>query len=325
MRVLHVVSSWPTAQKPFVKPFITSQIDSLRQAGVSVDVINLNATRNTLNYVSGMYRIMSRSRRQRYDLIHAHYSYCGWSARLQGKVPVILSLMGSDLYGIANEGGGQTPAGLLNIYSTRVLVKLMDTVIVKSARMKEMVDARHVYVIPNGVDFTKFKPASFGMNRSAASSEKRILFLGNPQLRRKNFPLAFQALEIVKKKYPGARLESAFGVDQDKVVELMNSAHLLLLTSLQEGSPNVIKEAMACNLPIVSTDVGDVGEVIGSTDGCYITTFAPDDVAEKVIKVLDRGVRTNGRDMIRHLEINKVARRIIGVYESVLKRNGYDN
>ena len=325
MRVLHVVSSWPTAQKPFVKPFITSQIDSLRRAGVSVDVINLNATKNTLNYVSGMYRIIGRSKSQKYDLIHAHYSYCGWSARPQGNVPVILSLMGSDLYGISNESGGQTPAGLLNIYSTKVLVKLMDAVIVKSARMKEMVDARHVYVIPNGVDFKKFKPVSLSMSRCENSSEKRILFLGNPRLRRKNFPLAFKSLEIVKKKYPGARLESAFGVGQDKVVELMNSAHLLLLTSLQEGSPNVIKEAMACNLPVVSTDVGDVGEVIGGTDGCYITTFTPDDVAEKVIKVLDRGLRTNGRDMIKHLEINKVARRVIDVYEKVLGRKEYDN
>jgi teichuronic acid biosynthesis glycosyltransferase TuaC len=321
MRVLHIVSSWPTARRPFVKPFITSQIDSLRRAGVSVDVMNLNATKNTFNYLLGMLRIIDRSSRQKYDLIHAHYSYCGWSAKPQHKVPVILSLMGSDLYGIANQRGGQTPAGFFNVYSTKILVRLMDAVIVKSARMREMVDATRVHVIPNGVDFTRFKPVSLRASLSADSLEKRILFLGNPRLRRKNFPLAFRAVEIVKKKYPGARLESAFGVDQNKVVELMNSSHLLLLTSLQEGSPNVVKEAMACNLPIVSTDVGDVSEVIGGTEGCYTTTFAPQDVAEKVIKVLERGRRTNGRDMIRHLEINTVARRIIGVYESVLGRN----
>jgi teichuronic acid biosynthesis glycosyltransferase TuaC len=63
---------------------------------------------------------------------------------------------------------------------------------------------------------------------------------------------------------------------------LLNAADLLLLTSLTEGSPQVIKEAMACNCPIVATDVGDIREIIGYTDGCYITTFKPSDVAVKI-------------------------------------------
>lgn len=320
IRVLHVVSSWPTEEKPFVKPFIVSQIDSLRKAGLEVDVVNLEATGKTFNYLSGIFKIIRMVRKHHYDLIHAHYSYCGWSAVLQGRVPVIVSLMGSDLYGIANGRGGQTPAGIFNILSTKVLVKLVDGVIVKSARMAELVNSGRVSVIPNGVDFTVFKPESRRKGIRKRPSGRRVLFLGNPNLHRKNLVLARDALEIVRRSYPSARLVTAFGIGQGKVVRLMNSADLLLLTSLREGSPNVVKESMACNLPVVSTDVGDVREVIGDTAGCYITSFSPRDVAEKVIRALDFGRRTNGRRRITHLEIGTVAKRIIEFYEDVLKR-----
>ncbi len=319
IRVLHVVSSWPTERTPFVKPFIVSQINSLRQAGIEVDVINLDATGNSFNYLSGMFKILNTVRRQRYDLIHAHYSYCGWSAVPQRRVPVIVSLMGSDLYGISNGRGSQTPAGLFNILSTRILLKLVDAVIVKSARMAELVNVGKVFVIPNGVDFGVFKPDSKRRTGRTVSAGRRVLFLGNPNLRRKNLPLAQGAMEMVRKRYPEARLVSAFGIGQGRVVELMNSADLLLLTSLQEGSPNVVKESMACNLPVVSTDVGDVREVIGDTDGCYITSFSPEDVAEKIICALDFGRETNGRKRIAHLEIGIVARRIIQVYKDILE------
>ena len=100
----------------------------------------------------------------------------------------------------------------------------------------------------------------------------------------------------------------------------LNAADALVLTSLWEGSPNVIKEAMACNLPIVSTDVGDVKEVIGDTEGCYITSYEPSDVAGKIKLALDFGKRTNGREKIKHLEINTIAKRIIDVYNEVLQK-----
>ncbi len=92
-----------------------------------------------------------------------------------------------------------------------------------------------------------------------------------------------------------------------------------MLTSYNEGSPNVIKEAMACNMPIVSTNVGDVKEVVGKTKGCYITSFEPEDVAEKIKLALEFGKRTIGRDDIKHLESSVIAKKIINVYKSVLK------
>jgi len=107
---------------------------------------------------------------------------------------------------------------------------------------------------------------------------------------------------------------------QEEVNLFYNAADVLLLTSFHEGSPNVIKEAMACNCPIVSTDVGDVRDIIENTEGCYITTFQPEDIADKIKRALEYGQRTKGRENIKHLDINTVAQRIIKVYKTVLNR-----
>lgn len=319
MKVLHVVSSLPSKKKPFDKPFVLSQIESLRRNGVEVDIINLNATRNTFNYVTGIFKIIKTINKKAYDLIHAHYAYCGWSAVFQKRIPIIVSLMGSDLYGIPDEKNRQTVMGLINIISTKILIKFVDAVIVKSKRMRDMVCRNGVFVIPNGVDFEKFRPLKKRQNHDLPG-RKTVFFLGNPKLPRKNLPLALKAIEIVKTNNPDVELLAVFGIEQQRVIELMNSSNVFLLTSLREGSPNVIKEAMACNLPIVSTDVGDVREIINNTDGCYITTFNPEDVAEKIQRALDFGKRTNGREHIRVLEINVVARKMISIYEQLLNK-----
>jgi len=105
--------------------------------------------------------------------------------------------------------------------------------------------------------------------------------------------------------------------------EYYSASDVILLTSLWEGSPNVIKEAMACNCPIVTTDVGDVRWIIGDTEGCYIASLDPNDYSLKMKKALDfaqKSGKTNGRNRIIYLglDADTIALRIIGVYEKVL-------
>ncbi len=98
----------------------------------------------------------------------------------------------------------------------------------------------------------------------------------------------------------------------------MNACDVLVMTSIHEGSPMIIKEAMACNLPIVSVDVGDVKEVIGKTKNCFVTSRDPREIADKVVQVLRSNKRSDGRENIRHLKIQTIAERIINVYKEVL-------
>ena len=105
----------------------------------------------------------------------------------------------------------------------------------------------------------------------------------------------------------------------------MNACDALVLTSEAEGSPNVVKEAMACNIPVVATDVGDVREIISHTDGCYLCKMEPPDIARKLQSALSFGERTNGREAVAHLELDAVSRRIIDVYEQTLSASGREH
>jgi glycosyltransferase involved in cell wall biosynthesis len=108
------------------------------------------------------------------------------------------------------------------------------------------------------------------------------------------------------------------------VPRYLNEADVLAFSSFMEGSPNVIKEAMACNCPIVSTDVGDVRWVLGDTKGCYIASFDPADFAKKMELAIHFSQvvgRTKGRQRIvaLGLDMNTVAKRIMAVYKKSTK------
>ena len=148
--------------------------------------------------------------------------------------------------------------------------------------------------------------------------KKYILFLADPARPEKNFSLAEKAFNRLKETH-NIELLPVYDKPHTDIPYYLSAADVLLLTSHFEGSPNAIKEAMACNCPVVSTDVGDVKEVISDTEGCFITSFEPEDVAEKLKLALDFGKRTNGREKIKHLDDKIIAQKLIDVYNSVLK------
>ena len=320
MKILHIVSSLPTKEKPFIKSPVVSQIESLRRNGVSIDILNLDATENILKYITGIFKIRKIIMQEKYDLIHAHYSYCGLCSVFQKRVPLLVSFMGNDLFGVINRNGRQTPGGIFNLITSRILIRLTHTIIVKSRRMSDIINRKNVFIVPNGVDFSKFKPLQKEPIQKDPESPqmKKILFIGNPKSQTKNYPLAMKAVEIVKTEMPQIELLVICGIDQEQVAKYMGSSDLLLHTSLQEGSPNVVKEALACNLRVVSTDVGDVSELINGIKGCYITSYDPEDIARKIKSALNSKGTINSRDKIQHLEINIIAKRIILIYESII-------
>ncbi len=131
----------------------------------------------------------------------------------------------------------------------------------------------------------------------------------------KNRALAENAINILNEDIVLLELKNK---SRAEVSRIINSVDVLLLTSFSEGSPQVIKEAMACNCPIVATNVGDIKEVIGETEGCYITSFDCHDVAEKLKMALTFGKRTNGREKIKRFDNKIVASTIYNVYKEVL-------
>jgi len=178
---------------------------------------------------------------------------------------------------------------------------------------------RKYSIIPYGIDLkTSFFPRNKNECRKELGidrSETVILFASSFDRIEKNYPLAKKAINLLG---DAILIELGQGYSVYKINQFYNACDVLLLTSVREGSPQVIKEAMACNCPIVSTDVGDVKDVIGNTEGCYITSYDPEDVAEKIKKAIAFGKRTRGRNNIQHLESSVIADKIIEVYKKVL-------
>jgi len=325
LKVLHVAAGFPSKERPYHQPFIKSQIISLQKEGVNCGIYEIKGYKSQLEYAKALIKIKKLVKTEKYDIIHAHYSYCGISAYLaMTDVPVILSLLGSDLLGRTDEEGRLTLRGKIDIRVSKFIANKVDHIIVKSEQMKSLVETRvPISIIPNGVNFEIFKTKNFAESRKNLGLNKDdfiVLFLGNSNDGIKNFKLAKSGFDVFKelKVDPRIIFKNPYGIDENSVVEYMNASDVLLLTSFYEGSPNVIKEAMACNLPIISTDVGDVKKVINGTENCFLVPYSKSEIAVKLDIIYHKGLRSNGREKIAHLDSRLIAEKIINIYESLL-------
>jgi len=314
--VLVVTNMYPDAENPHFGTFVREQVEGLRARGLRVDVLIVGGKRRKWSYVEGLRRFRSQIRssalgggqRQPYDLIHAHYVFSGIIARLQQRYPLVVSF-----HGAAEMVGW---VGLL----CRLLAPFANAVTVTSSLHKTQLGRKDAHIIPCGVDLDLFVPMARKEARQRLElpqDRKLVLFAGivRPE---KRVDVIEAAVALLQQGDPGVQLVLATGQPHEVMPLYMNACDVLALASDYEGSPVVIKEAMACNLPIVSVDVGDVAQVIGGTEGCYICERDPADMAQKIRLALARGKRTNGRCAIQSLSSEKTVDSILHIYEELL-------
>lgn len=293
----------------------TRQGESLSKTGVEISYFDI-VGKGVFGYLKNIRKLRKYVKMIKPDILHAHYSLSGFvsSMSFTGK-PVITSLMGSDVLELS-------PFFLVIVrFFTRFFWRLT---IVKTPEMKARLGAKNVEVIPNGVDMELFFPYGKDEAREYLGwdlNSRHVLFGSDPLRPEKNYSLAEKAMKIItdEDRYGRSVIHSLIAIYPDEVVRHYCASDVMLLTSLHEGSSNAIKEAMACNCPIVSTDVGDAREVINGTEGCFITSYEPDDFAAAIAKVFDFGKRTNGREKIAHLDSKKIASHISAIYSGMLK------
>ncbi len=325
MKVLITTAIYPTAENPAFGSFVRTQVETLRKAGVHVDVLVLNGRVRKLIYPKGIFQLRKRLRSgPGYDVIHAHYGYVGMVARTQFRLPVVVTYHGDDLLGTVNERGKKSHASTLIVAAGQVLARLADSVIVQSEEMADKIPYRDaVYVIPHEIDLDVFRPAPRDIARAALKldlNKKYLLFAANPAVPVKRYPFARQVADHLRNEDPSIELLVAYREPQERLALLMSACDALVFPSYQEGSPNIVKQAMACNLPIVATDVGDVRGVIGTTAHCYICGPDVSEFAQRLAGILRCPCRTNGRQQVQHLAGPVVAKQIIRVYEDTLRR-----
>jgi len=314
---------FPTPSNPAFGSYVRTQAEALQKAGVDVRIFVLTGRNRKLMYLQAVGQLQRRLVRTRFDLIHAHYGYVGMVARTQRALPVVVTFHGSDVLGSVGEDGRRPLFSKLVARSSRVLARTVDSVIVQSAEMAATLETDNSYIIPHEVDLALFAPVDREQARALLGlrrDRKYLLFAADPRISVKRFPLAKAVADRLAGEDSSVELLVVYREPQPRLALYMNAADCLIFPSYQEGSPNIVKQAMACNLPIVATDVGDVRAVIGETDGCYVCAPSAAELAEKARGILRAGARTDGRQAVQHLDAPAVAGRVIGVYEDTIRR-----
>ncbi len=309
MKVLVVTNMYPRPEAPSHGVFVGDQVESLRRLGVEVDVLFMNGRGNKLNYLWAYPRLWNALRKKRYDVVHAHYIFSGLVARAQWQAPVILTHHGPEVFMTWERHVCKLATGWFH------------KVIMVSQEMVDRLGYKDATVIPCGVNMERFSPVPQDEARRRTGlplDKKLVLWAGEYFRPEKRYEIVQEAMRILTAEDSNVELVLLSGRPHADVPVYMNAADVLLLTSDAEGSPMVVKEAMACNTAVVSTDVGDAAEIISGTEGCYVTSQDPHDVVEKLKLALAFGKRTNGREAVKAMELDEISRRIMAVYEEAI-------
>jgi glycosyltransferase involved in cell wall biosynthesis len=264
----------------------------------------------------------------KYDLVHAHAGLRATLLAVCQPLPVVITFHGSDLNGYPIDSWrhapyalGVTGAALAN----RQLARLADAVIVMTEEMKRRlprsVQARST-VEPMGVDTALFHqhPSEQARAEMGWGSEPVVVFCDNGRKSIKRLELAQAAIRLAERSCPGIRLSILQGLDPDKVPVVLSAADCLLVTSAREGSPNIVRESLACNLPVVSVPVGDVAALIGRDPRAgLIVPPDPNLLGAALVEILRRPRPQLSALMAQHC-LAATGQRIIEIYHRVLRR-----
>lgn len=325
IRVLMITSGWPQPGQPQTTHFIVQQVEFLRRAGVEVDVFQFRGGKKLSNYVSAWRKVRPQLRSGRYDLVHAQFGQSGLLA-LPKAIPLVVTFHGDDIQGIVDDRLGRVALrGRLLRSLSRIVARRADAVVIVSNHMRAFFrTSAPVTCLPCGLDLELFRPMPRDEARRRLGwplDKRMVLFAANPATYRKRHPLAKAAVDLLNRTLP-AELVVAWGVSHADVPVYMNACDALVFTSTQEGSPCVVKEALACDLPIVSVPVADVAERLHGVRGCELCPDErPETIAAALERVLRRGERAAGRVAVQELSEEALMQRLIGVYRTVLGRS----
>jgi len=325
LRILTVTNRWPK-DRHHGGIFVKRLVDALRGFGHHVDVEVVADSRGRRDYALAAPRVRRRALAGRYDIVHAHYGLTALAARFANSAPRVLTLYGSDV----NVAWQRWVTRMSwDGYAARMYV---------SSRLAARAHDPAGIIIPNGVDFRRFTPGDRDAARSvlgARPEDRLVLFGGHPARIVKGWDVFSDVLAQLAARGIPARpvILSEPGQSADRVVAKLDAADLLLFTSKRgsEGSPTVVKEAIAMGLPIVSVDVGDVAELLSGIEPSAVVAFPnePDRsraraelvdlLTHHAAAVLADGRRANGRERCAWLDMDAVAARVEHVYRSVLE------
>jgi teichuronic acid biosynthesis glycosyltransferase TuaC len=325
--VLVVTSGWPHADNPTYCVFIERQVKALHASGIRSDVLFINGYRSATAYIAAAALLAwwTLTGRRRYRLVHAQTGEAALAAGFFRRAPLLVTYYGDDLLGTRRRDDSFSLLNRLKTGLIRQHSRLAKATITQSLQMENALPSavrRRNEVLPNGVDTSVFRPLDRDEARKRLGwplNERVALFLASPAVACKRYWLAEAATAVAVRTFPNLRLHVGTGVPPADVPVVINASDCLLLTSSSEGSPNVVKEAVMCDLPVVTTKVGDVEDVLRDVKPSRICEDSPEALAEGIIDCVRQPLRSNGRSASEWLQDDAITKRLLSVYRQVIQ------
>jgi glycosyltransferase involved in cell wall biosynthesis len=330
LRILAVTNIYPSHDRPWLGTFVEQQVTGLQSIGVEVKVLYFDRKKEgPFIYYRMAAPITKAIAAFQPHLLHVMYGgvMADRIIRRSWPVPTAVTFHGSDILGENLSGPWRKLVSRYGVWCSYRAARRASGIVVVARHLERAlpreVERSKVRVIPCGIDMARFKPMDHEACRQKvgwAAGTFHVLFPANNWDPVKRPWLAKAAIELLHKAHGvNAELHMLSGVPYADVPLWINASDALILTSLHEGSPMVVKEALACNVPVVSLDVGDVAERISGIEGCHLVGSEPGEIALGLHNVWNRRRRVNSANLMQTLSLNAIAKRLKNFYAELLQ------
>lgn len=330
MRLLYIIPGNIDNKEIRISTFIAAEVEAVKRKLEPVEVYYFTERSFISGFRSSLKSLNAKILEFKPDVIHVHYgsSTALLVALAKKSCPWLVTLGGSDILGHPNKGFYWRIREYFAVKLTKISIRYATAIICVSKNLSKAVpekDRAKVEIIPRGIDTSFFRPKKkIDARKEIGWRENGIYVLFSiPRVNAevKNLPLAREVIgELSRHGFKQVALEILQFKPREYIRQAMNAADVLLVTSLHEGSPNIVKESMACNLSIVSVNCGDVKERLEGVTDCYVSKkYDAKELAELVKKVLKKATRSNGNEMLNKQGItsDNISQRIIDLYNKV--------
>lgn len=313
MKTLHITNNFPTSKHPIFGIFVKEQIESLNSEDVECDVFFVNGRENGVNaYFNGLFELRKKLKNSDYDILHCHHIFSA-----------VLLLLTFRFYKFKRIVSYQNPPkkeGGLLLY---LIIKIFfNGIILKN---NPTATKRKNYYLPNGTNTRFFREYPYDESILKLGLEKGknyVLFMDSYKKRaQKRVDRFDKVIDILSKNGNEYNIETLklTNTERHLIPYYLSVSSVHLITSDFEGSPNSVKECLACNTRVVSTPVGNVHDLIGDVNGCYISkSFDSSELAELIVKSLSHKNFTSRNQLFeKKLDIESVSKKLLNIYKSI--------
>jgi teichuronic acid biosynthesis glycosyltransferase TuaC len=286
LNILIVTPEWPSEKYPYSGIFVQQEVEQLRKLGHEIKVFHFRGKKNPFRYLGYWFQCRKLIRQSDFDLVHVNWGYA-WPVTIACNLPLVITFRGSDVQRSKHYGFSNYLYSFIMRKISLLAARFADKKIAVSEKIGNYIKAD--YVFPSGLSqvFKLLDKAEAREYLGIYNGQKVVLFPADPERKVKRFSLAKKAIKMLEKKHG---IKTTMLTAKDFSREMMNlhfaASDVVLLTSAQEGSPNVVKEALSCNRPVVSVDVGDIKEQFAGTKGNLISEANEEALSAALAKVL---------------------------------------